>query len=111
VKKAKSVLTGTIQEDKFSALKGCMTSGLWREVVMLHGHRMSAVFLYNVYAYSFLITVTYSFMYTNSKTQKTVGPTLKSFEVLENVISFETFPRTHGWLICTGLTVKIYFFN
>lgn len=111
MKKAKSVLTGTIEEDKFSALKGCLISGLWGGVVMLHGHRMSTVLLYKVYAYSFLIIVTYSSMYTNSKTRKTMGPTLKSFEVLVSVISFKTFSRTHDRLICTGLTVKIYFFN
>jgi hypothetical protein len=38
-----------------------------------------------------------------------MGPTLKLFEVLESVISFETFLRTHGWLIYTGLTVEISF--
>jgi hypothetical protein len=110
VKKAKSLITGTIEEDKFSALKGCMTSGLWREVVMLHGHRMCTVLLCKVNAYSFhLITVTYSSMYTNSKTRKSMGPTLKSFEILKCVISFETFPITHDQLICTIPTVKIYF--
>jgi hypothetical protein len=34
-------------------------------------------------------------------------PTLKLFEVLEGVISFETFPRTHGRLISAGLTTEV----
>jgi hypothetical protein len=38
-------------------------------------------------------------------------PTLKPFEVLERLISFETFPRTHGLLIYTGLTTEIRFFS
>jgi hypothetical protein len=43
VKKAKSVFTSTIQEIKFFPLERCMTSGLWREVVVLKGHKMSTV--------------------------------------------------------------------
>jgi hypothetical protein len=35
-----------------------------------------------------LITVTYSYMHTNNKTQETMGPTLKPFEVLESVMSY-----------------------
>jgi hypothetical protein len=50
-------------------------------------------------------------MYTNNKTQETMGPTLKPFEVLENVTSFETLPRTQGQLIYTILTREICFFS
>jgi hypothetical protein len=39
-----------------------------------------------------------------------MGPTLILFEVHESVISFEIFPRTHGRLICAGLTIEIYLF-
>jgi hypothetical protein len=39
-----------------------------------------------------------------------MGPILILFEVLESVISFKTFPRIHGWLICAGLTIEICFF-
>jgi hypothetical protein len=40
-----------------------------------------------------------------------MGPKLKLFEVLECVISFKTFPMTHGRLICAGLTIEIHFFS
>jgi hypothetical protein len=38
-----------------------------------------------------------------------MGPRLKHFEVLEIVISFETFSRTRGRLIYTGLTTEVHF--
>jgi hypothetical protein len=40
-----------------------------------------------------------------------MGPTPKLSEDLEIVISFETFPITHGGFICAGLTVAICFFS
>jgi hypothetical protein len=50
-------------------------------------------------------------MYTNNKTQKAMGPTLKPFEVLESVVSVVvTFPTTHGQLIYAGLPIEICFF-
>jgi hypothetical protein len=39
-----------------------------------------------------------------------MGPTLKLFEVLQSVISFETFPRTHGRMICAGLAIETSLF-
>jgi hypothetical protein len=39
-----------------------------------------------------------------------MGPTLKLFEVLQSVISLETFPRTHGRMICAGLAIETSFF-
>jgi hypothetical protein len=40
-----------------------------------------------------------------------MGPTLKLFEVLDSMISFKTFLRTHGRLIYTGLTIEICFLS
>jgi hypothetical protein len=79
---------------------------------VFHWIKYSALLQYKICAYSILfMTVTYSAMYTNSKPRKTMDPTLKLFEVLESVMSFETFPRTHGRLIYTSLTIEICFFS
>jgi hypothetical protein len=60
-----------------------MSSGLWREVVVLYCSLIQSICMFVS-----LITVTFSSMYTNNKTQETMGPTMKPFEVLESVISY-----------------------
>jgi hypothetical protein len=59
-----------------------MASGLGREVVVLHRHRISTALYFKEYTYLFLL-----------------------------MVSFETVPRAHGWLICTGLTIEIFLFS
>jgi hypothetical protein len=55
-----------------------MTSGLWREVVALHRHEYPLFSKYPHIAF-LLVTITYSSVYTNNRTVRTMGPALETF--------------------------------
>jgi hypothetical protein len=50
-------------------------------------------------------------MYTINENPTNSGAYTETFEVCGSVISFETFPRTHGRLIDAGLAIEICFYH